>query len=121
MRRALACSSLLFALTLPAVHIAVATAADTPRQGATRALARFEVNGPTGYSAFVEASGRQVRLTVHHALSFTRYWVRGFTSTRRVKAEGLVASSSRWSCGSGKGYISRALTPRPLLSIACPA
>ena len=70
----------------PAGALAKAEASDSSTRGSGAALARFEVKGHDGYSAFVEGAGDKVKLSIFHGGSLARYTVRGTTSTRRVKA-----------------------------------
>jgi hypothetical protein len=65
---------------------AKAEASDSSTRVSGAALARFEVKGHDGYSAFVEGAGNKVKLTIFHGGSLARYTVKGTTSTRRVKA-----------------------------------
>jgi hypothetical protein len=69
----------------PAGAPAAAESGSSPRDSGA-AVARFEVKGHDGYSAFVEGAGDKVKLTISHAGSLARYTVGGTTSTRRVKA-----------------------------------
>jgi hypothetical protein len=87
MNRALAMPLVVAALfASPAGALAQAGASDPSMGGPGAALARFELKGHDGYSAFVEGAGDKVKLTISYGGSSARYTVRGTTSTRRVRA-----------------------------------